>query len=125
MRHILPPSLHLGTRYTGGQHMATPNSHIRHEHLAAVISHLFGDPKALPFYLWVVKKYPLPYVFQIVGHVLSLPDDQIRTTRGALFNWIVRNADPGIPDNLPVIDADADAPSPVAATDDEQHTPAA
>jgi hypothetical protein len=97
--------------------MTTPQSPFSQEHLAAVVAHLLRDPDGLPFYGWSLQRYGVSRVFGVLGHVLSLPDEQIHRTRGALFNWIIRRADKAspeafVPENLPVMSVDELEPVP-------------
>jgi site-specific recombinase XerC len=38
----------------------------------------------------VAKRYTESSIRQILGRVMEVPDERIRTSRGALFNWLIQ-----------------------------------
>jgi hypothetical protein len=63
--------------------------HTREESLAQELAARLGDPEGLPLYLKVAHRYTESSIRQILGRVLDVPDERIRTSRGALFNWLI------------------------------------
>ncbi len=63
--------------------------HTREEYLAQELAERLRDPEGLPLYLKVAKQYSESSIRQILGRVLEVPDERIRTSRGALFNWLI------------------------------------
>jgi hypothetical protein len=63
--------------------------HTREESLAQELAERLGDPEGLPLYLKVAKQYTESSIRQILRRVLEVPDERIRTSRGALFNWLI------------------------------------
>jgi hypothetical protein len=59
--------------------------------LARECAELLGDREGYPFYLKIAQQYPETYVRKILNHVLALPPERIRTSRGALFNWLIEH----------------------------------
>lgn len=68
------------------------------EQLALEVAEALDDLDGFPFYVKVVRKYPEPYIRSALSKALSVPENRIRKSRGALFNWLIRNQDkyPGI-----------------------------
>ena len=66
-----------------------PNT--REEHLAQELADRLGDPEGLPFYLKVAHRYSEPHIRATLSRVMETPRDRIRTSRGALFNWLLRH----------------------------------
>jgi hypothetical protein len=64
--------------------------HTREEYLAQELAERLGDPQGLPLYLKVAKRYSESSIRQILVRVLEVPDERIRTSRGALFNWLIQ-----------------------------------
>ena len=62
----------------------------REEYLAQELAERLGDPDGLPLYLKVVKRYTESTIRHLLGQVLEVPDERIRTSRGALFNWLIQ-----------------------------------
>ena len=79
----------------------------REEYLAQELAERLGDPQGLPLYLTVARRYTEFSIRQILGRVLEVPDERIRTSRGALFNWLIHrygtpnNTHPPAPDARP------------------------
>ena len=61
----------------------------REEYLAQELAERLGDPQGLPLYLKVARRYTESSIRQILGRVMEVPDERIRTSRGALFNWLI------------------------------------
>ena len=66
-----------------------PNS--REEYLAQELAERLDDPKGLPLYLNITRRYSESSIRQMLGRVLEMPPDRIRTSRGALFNWLMHH----------------------------------
>jgi hypothetical protein len=62
----------------------------REEYLAQELAERLGDAPGLPLYLIVARRYTETSIRQILGRVLEIPDERIRTSRGALFNWLIQ-----------------------------------
>ena len=63
----------------------------KEESLAQELAERLGDPDGLPFYLKIASRYSEQYIRTILGRVLEIPPEKIRTTRGALFNWLIQH----------------------------------
>ncbi len=63
--------------------------HTREEYLAQELMERLGDPQGQPLYLKVARRYTEFSIRQILGQVMEVPDARIRTSRGALFNWLI------------------------------------
>ncbi len=59
--------------------------------LANEIADTLNDRESLPLYLSFVRKYKDEHLRKILKRVMSIPDEQIKKTRGALFTFIVNN----------------------------------
>lgn len=59
--------------------------------LANEIADVLHDRESLPLYLSFVRKYKEEHLRRILKRVMSIPDEQIKKTRGALFTFIVNN----------------------------------
>lgn len=57
--------------------------------LAHEIAKALNDQPSLTFYLACTKKYSHRVLRDVLVHVLALPPEDIRKSRGALFNYIV------------------------------------
>ena len=62
----------------------------REEYLAQELAERLGDPQGLPLYLKVARRYTESSIRQILGRALEVPAERIRTSRGALFNWLIQ-----------------------------------
>lgn len=60
------------------------------EKLAREIADALGDMEALPLYTSFAEKYTDTFLRKILQRVLSIPQDQIRKTRGALFTYLIK-----------------------------------
>jgi hypothetical protein len=63
----------------------------RGEALAQELAERLGDPQGLLFYLKVTRRYSESFIRSMLGRVLEFPPERIRTSRGALFNWLIRH----------------------------------
>jgi hypothetical protein len=70
-------------------HRFQPQS--REEALAQELAERLGDPKGLPFYLKIVRRYSETFIRSMLGRVLEYPPERIHKSRGALFNWLIRH----------------------------------
>jgi hypothetical protein len=62
----------------------------REEYLAQELAERLDDPQGLPLYLKVAGRYTESSIRQILGRALEVPVERIRTSRGALFNWLIQ-----------------------------------
>jgi len=67
--------------------------------LANEIAETLNDRDALPFYLGLTKKYQEDFLRKIMAKVMSIPEANIRKTRGALFTYLVSQAHNGTSNN--------------------------
>ncbi len=63
--------------------------HTHEESLAQELAERLGDPDGLPLYRKVATRYTESSICHILGQVMEVPDERIRTSRGALFNWLI------------------------------------
>jgi len=61
------------------------------EKLARELADTLNDHDSLKFYLDCAEKYTEDFLRKKLQKVLSIPDDQIRKSRGALFTYLIRN----------------------------------
>ena len=64
-------------------------THSKEEKLARELSDTLGDQESLPFYRDLVLKYSETFLKAKLKKVMSIPPDQIRKTRGALFTYLI------------------------------------
>jgi len=83
------PLRHLASVAHGIFHMPNYHPQTREEYLAQELAERLGDPQGLALYLKVARRYTESSIRQILGRVLEVPDERIRTSRGALFNWLI------------------------------------
>lgn len=57
--------------------------------LANEIASKLSDPNALSLYLSYAQKYPHEYLRELLNKVCSIPDNQIKRSRGALFTYLI------------------------------------
>lgn len=57
--------------------------------LAEEIASTLKDEEALPLYMSFTQKYPEEFLRNLLNRVMSIPDEKIRRTRGALFTYLV------------------------------------
>jgi len=61
----------------------------KEEALAEELAERLGDPAGLPYYLTIAQLYPESEIRHVLGMALEVPEERIRTSRGAFFNWLV------------------------------------
>ena len=66
-----------------------PDSHA--EALAQELAERLHDPDGLPFYLAISERLPESVIRSVLRIVMEVPDDRIRVSRGALFNWLLHH----------------------------------
>lgn len=57
--------------------------------LAYELASTLKDKEALPLYITFTKKYQEAFLRKILLRVMSVPDEKIKRTRGALFTYLV------------------------------------
>ncbi len=66
------------------------NNYEKHEIiLANELAETLKDREALQFYLTLTRKYQENHLRQILAKVMSIDEQKIRKTRGALFTFLV------------------------------------
>jgi len=60
------------------------------EELALELALTLHDRKGLPFYRHCVSEYPEAFLRSKLARVMKTPEPQIKKSRGALFNFLVR-----------------------------------
>jgi hypothetical protein len=58
--------------------------------LAYELASALNDIEALPVYTAFVEKYQEAFLRKTLNRVMSIPDEKIRRTRGALFTYLVK-----------------------------------
>lgn len=66
------------------------NQKTREKLLACDLVEALNDPKGLPFYLSLAKKYPESLLRKVLGEVKEIPSHKIKKSRGALFNHLIQ-----------------------------------
>jgi hypothetical protein len=61
----------------------------KEEKLAQELADTLSDQESLPFYRDLVLKYSETFLREKLKKVMSIPQDQIRKTRGALFTYLI------------------------------------
>lgn len=61
----------------------------KEEKLARELADALNDSEALPLYIAFAQKYAEAHLRKLLQRVLSIPESQIRKTRGALFTYLV------------------------------------
>jgi hypothetical protein len=67
--------------------------------LANELAETLNDRDALPFYLTLTTKYQEDFLRKILAKVMSIPEANIRRTRGALFTFLVTQSSHGSTNN--------------------------
>ena len=67
-----------------------PANHFNENKLAYEIANALHDNEALPLYMTFAKKYQEAFLRKILVRVMSIPDEKIKRTRGALFTYLVK-----------------------------------
>ena len=62
----------------------------REELIAVDLATSLDDCQGLPYYISLAKKYPEPFLRNILGQVRGIPQKKIRKSRGAMFNYLVQ-----------------------------------
>ncbi len=65
----------------------------RRELLALDLAESLNDLQGLPLYLTYSKKYPESFLRKILGEVKEVPLVEIKKSKGALFNYLVKKYD--------------------------------
>jgi len=65
------------------------NNHVSNEAFAVELAEALNDTGSLAFYRRCVEWYDEEFLRETLEKVLSIPQRQIRKTRGALFNKLV------------------------------------
>ncbi len=58
--------------------------------LAYELARALNDMESLPVYIAFVEKYQEAFLRRVLTKVMSLPDEKIKRTRGALFTYLVK-----------------------------------
>jgi len=61
----------------------------KEEKLAREIADALNDTDSMPVHIGFVEKYSEGFLRKTLQKVLSIPENQIRKTRGALFTFLV------------------------------------
>lgn len=61
----------------------------KEEKLAREIADALNDPDSIALFTGYAEKYAEAHLRRILQRVLSIPQEQIRKTRGALFTYLV------------------------------------
>jgi len=67
------------------------NTMTKQEKLAQELADALNDHDSLQFYRDCADKYTEDFLRKKLQKVLSIPEDQIRKSRGALFTYLIRN----------------------------------
>ncbi len=62
----------------------------REELLAYDLAQALDDLPGFIFYLSLARKYPASLLRETLGRVMEIPSDEIKTSRGALFNFLIQ-----------------------------------
>ena len=65
----------------------------REELLALDLAEGLGDQAGLPLYRSYAKKYPEAILREVLSTIRQIPDKQIKKSRGALFNYLIKKQD--------------------------------
>lgn len=61
------------------------------EALALELADKLGDPKGLGTYRKIAREYLEPYIRSVLQQVLDVPQERVRTSRGAIFTWLIQH----------------------------------
>ena len=61
----------------------------KEEKLAEELADTLSDQESLPFYRDLVERYSESFLRTKLKKVMSIPEKQIRKTRGALFTYLI------------------------------------
>ena len=67
-----------------------PSPKTKEESLAWDLAIGLSDMKGLHLYIAYAKKYPEDLLRQTMADVKEIPEDQIKKSRGALFNYLIQ-----------------------------------
>jgi hypothetical protein len=70
--------------------MDTPMT-TKHKQLAYELAQSLNDLEALPIYEGFAERYTEVFLRKILNRVMSIPDEKIKRTRGALFTYLIQN----------------------------------
>lgn len=76
-----------------------PKPRTREEVVAWDLAVGLDDMKAIPLYLSYAKRYPEYLLRKVMGQVREVPDNQIKKSRGALFNYMIQQYDAATNEN--------------------------
>ena len=65
----------------------------KEELLAHDLAHALDDLPGFPLYLTLARKYPESYLRETLGRVREIPTGEIKTGRGALFNFLIQKCE--------------------------------
>ena len=66
---------------------------LQKETFAKELAEILNDTDALSLYFNFVEKYPESLLREVLAKTLAIPDEKIRKTRGALFNYLIKQHD--------------------------------
>ncbi len=58
--------------------------------LAYELAQALNDMESLQVYIGFAEKYQEPFLRRLLTKVMSLPDEKIKRTRGALFTYLIK-----------------------------------
>lgn len=70
--------------------MHTSHSQTKRERFAQMIAQTFNDQEQLSLYLDCCKKYPVAIVYRAFIEAKSVPPEQVRKSRPAIFFYLVK-----------------------------------
>ena len=68
----------------------TMNQQQNDNQLAYELASALNDKESLPVYIAFIRKYNEEFLKRMLLRVMSIPDNKIRRTRGALFTYLVK-----------------------------------
>jgi hypothetical protein len=72
------------------KHLSSSSCKTREELLAYDLAEALHDLPGFPLYLSYARKYPESLLRETVGRVREVPPSKIKTSRGALFNFLIQ-----------------------------------
>lgn len=69
----------------------TRNASEQENRLADELAARLGDPDGAPRYEKYVERFSEGYIRKVLGQVLEVPAEKIRTSRAALFTWLMEH----------------------------------
>ena len=73
------------------KHLSSSSCKTREELLAYDLAEALHDLRGFPLYLSYARKYPESLLRETVGRVKEVPASKIKTSRGALFNFLIQH----------------------------------